>query len=74
MAADLVLAIDAGTTGVRVNAYDRTGAIVATRYREFTQHYPEPGWVEPWGGESLRSTCGSEATHREGRENLPTSR
>ena len=34
----------------------------------------EPGWVEPWGGGSLRSTCGSEATHREGGENLPTSR
>jgi glycerol kinase len=43
---DLVLAIDAGTTGVRVNAYDRSAAIVATRYREFAQHYPEPGWVE----------------------------
>src|SRR5262245_10006512 len=44
--ADLVIAIDAGTTGVRVNAYDRSAAVVATRYREFAQHYPEPGWVE----------------------------
>src|SRR5687767_1938650 len=46
MAADLIVAIDAGTTGVRVNAYDREVSIVATRYREFKQHYPQPGWVE----------------------------
>ena len=43
---DLVLAVDAGTTGVRVNAYDAQASIVATAYREFTQHFPEPGWVE----------------------------
>jgi glycerol kinase len=41
-----VLAIDAGTTGIRVNAYDREARIRATRYREFAQHYPAPGWVE----------------------------
>jgi len=46
MPQDLVLAIDAGTTGVRVNAYDAKATVKATAYREFTQHFPEPGWVE----------------------------
>ena len=42
-----VIAIDAGTTGVRSRAIFPGGAdpIIAA-YREFTQHYPEPGWVE----------------------------
>ncbi len=41
-----VIAIDAGTTGVRSRAvFDDDRAVVAA-YREFTQHYPRPGWVE----------------------------
>ena len=40
-----VIAIDAGTTGVRSRAvFD--GAPSISAYREFTQHYPTPGWVE----------------------------
>ncbi|HEU0051645.1 MAG TPA: glycerol kinase GlpK [Longimicrobium sp.] len=42
----VVIAIDAGTTGVRAIAFDRRGATVASSYREFTQHFPRPGWVE----------------------------
>ncbi|MGZ4760434.1 MAG: FGGY family carbohydrate kinase, partial [Acidimicrobiales bacterium] len=42
----VVIAIDAGTTGVRSTAFDRSGAVVATAYREFSQHFPQPGWVE----------------------------
>ena len=42
----VVVAIDAGTTGVRSFAVDETGANVAIAYREFTQHFPQPGWVE----------------------------
>lgn len=42
----VVVAIDAGTTGVRAIAFDRTGLPVASSYREFTQHFPRPGWVE----------------------------
>jgi glycerol kinase len=56
MTPDLVLAIDAGTTGVRVNAYDKGAAIAATRYREFAQHYPAPGWVEHDAEEIWRVT------------------
>ncbi len=42
-----VIAIDAGTTGVRsrVVVPGSTGTTIAS-YREFTQHFPQPGWVE----------------------------
>ena len=42
----VVIAIDAGTTGVRAFAVDESGVPVARCYREFTQHFPQPGWVE----------------------------
>jgi glycerol kinase len=42
----VVIAIDAGTTGVRAFAVDETGAPCGWKYQEFTQHFPQPGWVE----------------------------
>jgi glycerol kinase len=42
----VVIAIDAGTTGVRSFAFDEHGQPVALAYRELTQHFPRPGWVE----------------------------
>ncbi|HEY8543969.1 MAG TPA: glycerol kinase GlpK [Acidimicrobiales bacterium] len=42
----VVIAIDAGTTGVRSFALDEAGQPVGLAYRELTQHYPQPGWVE----------------------------
>ena len=42
----IVCAIDAGTTGVRTIAIDQHGRSVASSYREFTQYFPQPGWVE----------------------------
>ncbi len=41
-----VIAIDAGTTGVRSRAVFADGRPAEASYREFTQHYPTPGWVE----------------------------
>jgi len=41
-----ILAIDAGTTGVRGFVIDGSGRILGSGYREFTQHFPRPGWVE----------------------------
>ena len=41
-----VVAIDAGTTGVRSRAVFVDGRPAVAAYREFTQHYPSPGWVE----------------------------
>ena len=42
----VVVAIDAGTTGVRAFAVAATGEPVACAYREFPQYFPQPGWVE----------------------------
>jgi len=41
-----VIAIDAGTSGVRALAVDESGAVTDVSYRELTQYYPRPGWVE----------------------------
>jgi glycerol kinase len=41
-----ILALDQGTTSSRAIAFDARGQIVAMAQREFTQIYPEPGWVE----------------------------
>jgi len=42
----LVIAIDAGTTGVRSFAFDEAGRPAGSAYRELPQHFPRPGWVE----------------------------
>jgi glycerol kinase len=42
----LVIAVDAGTTGVRAIAFDEHGLPVYSAYREFPQYFPRPGWVE----------------------------
>jgi glycerol kinase len=42
----VVIAIDAGTTGVRAFALGDDGIGRGYAYREFTQHFPRPGWVE----------------------------
>lgn len=41
-----ILALDQGTTSSRSILFDRDGNIVALAQREFTQHFPQPGWVE----------------------------
>jgi len=41
-----ILSIDEGTTGVRGFVMDGAGAMIGSGYREFTQHFPRPGWVE----------------------------
>ena len=42
----MILAIDAGTTGVTAVLVDSSGRIIQRGYSEFQQHYPQPGWVE----------------------------
>ncbi len=41
-----VLVLDQGTTGTTVLIMNYQGQIVARVNREFTQYYPQPGWVE----------------------------
>ena len=46
MTRSVVVAIDAGTTGVRSRAVFADGRPAVASYREFPQHFPSPGWVE----------------------------
>jgi glycerol kinase len=41
-----VLALDQGTTSSRAILFDRNGGIVNISQKEFTQIFPNPGWVE----------------------------
>jgi len=42
----LVLALDQGTTGSTALAVGADGSVRGKGYREITQHFPQPGWVE----------------------------
>src|SRR6266436_6172265 len=53
--ADLVLAIDQGTTGTTVMVLDGHGKIRARAYAELRQYYPRPGWVEHDADEIYRA-------------------
>jgi glycerol kinase len=46
MKKEYIMAIDQGTTGSRVYIFDDKGDVVGSAYKEFTQIYPKPGWVE----------------------------
>ena len=41
-----ILALDQGTTSSRAIVFDRNGLIVSMAQKEFTQIFPQPGWVE----------------------------
>jgi glycerol kinase len=42
----MILAIDQGTTGTTCIVFDEQAEPIGRAYREFTQHFPQPGWVE----------------------------
>ena len=54
-----VVAIDQGTTGSTVLVFDEKLALRGRGYREFQQHYPEPGWVEHEPEEIWQSVLGA---------------
>jgi len=41
-----IMALDAGTTSSRCILFNKTGEMVSMAQKEFTQHFPQPGWVE----------------------------
>ncbi|MFB3162674.1 glycerol kinase GlpK [Neobacillus sp. 179-J 1A1 HS] len=41
-----ILSIDQGTTSSRAILFNKQGEIVFIAQKEFTQHFPKPGWVE----------------------------
>src|SRR5215510_2337779 len=44
--AKYILSLDQGTTSSRAIIFDKKGSIIATAQKEFTQIFPQPGWVE----------------------------
>ncbi|MEO8192828.1 MAG: glycerol kinase GlpK [Gemmatimonadales bacterium] len=51
-----VLAIDEGTTGVTCLVLSADGKIQGRGYREITQYFPQPGWVEHDAAEIFERT------------------
>jgi glycerol kinase len=51
-----ILALDQGTTGSTALIIHQDGRILGRGYREFTQHFPQPGWVEHDPEEIVRVT------------------
>jgi len=49
-----ILALDQGTTGSTALVIHKDGSVLGRGYREFTQHFPQPGWVEHDPEEILR--------------------
>ena len=60
-----LLAIDQGTTSSRALVFDRDGTLLHTAQHEFTQHFPQAGWVEHDAGEiwDTTLTCIRETLH-----------
>ncbi|MEH7350656.1 glycerol kinase GlpK [Gottfriedia acidiceleris] len=62
-----ILSLDQGTTSSRAILFNKHGKIVHVAQKEFTQHFPKPGWVEHnaqeiWGSIlAVIATCLSEA-------------
>ena len=52
-----ILALDQGTTGSRALVVREDGRVIGRSYREFTQHFPQPGWVEHDAREIWQVTC-----------------
>lgn len=41
-----IMSLDLGTTSCRTILFDREGQIASVAQKEFTQYFPQPGWVE----------------------------
>ena len=46
MPSHYILALDQGTTSSRSMVFDKQGNIISVAQKEFTQIFPQPGWVE----------------------------
>lgn len=52
-----ILALDLGTTGNRAFVFNADCEIVGQAYKELTQYYPQPGWLEHDPLEIWQDTC-----------------
>jgi glycerol kinase len=68
----VILAIDQGTTGTTCIVFDERGRPAGRAYREFTQHFPRPGWVEHDAAEiwDVTRAVADEALERAGNPSL----
>lgn len=57
MSTRAVLAIDQGTTGSTCLVVGADGRVLGQAYSEFSQHFPQPGWVEHDALEIWDVTC-----------------
>ncbi len=55
---DYLLALDQGTTSSRALVIDYSGSVLAVSQKEFTQIFPQPGWVEHDANEIWASQIG----------------
>jgi glycerol kinase len=67
-----ILAIDAGTTGITTVVVAHDGSVVAQGYKEFEQHYPQPGRVEHKPEQIWAATLASVKQALEKTTTLPT--
>jgi glycerol kinase len=58
MSSSYILALDQGTTSSRAILFDRDGSVKGAAQKEFTQIFPQPGWVEHDPGEIWRTQIG----------------
>ncbi|MEP6614652.1 MAG: FGGY family carbohydrate kinase, partial [Mucilaginibacter sp.] len=65
---DYILALDQGTTSSRAIIFDHDGQIRSVAQKEFTQIFPQPGWVEHDPNEiwSTQAGVAAEATTKMG--------
>ena len=56
--AKYIMALDAGTTSNRCILFNKKGEICSVAQREFTQYFPQPGWVEHDADEIWASMLG----------------
>ena len=62
MGRNYVLALDQGTTSSRAVIFDATGRNIAMAQQEFTQRFPQPGWVEHDAEEIWSTQIGTAAS------------
>lgn len=55
---EYIMALDAGTTSNRAIIFNKRGSIISVAQKEFTQIFPQPGWVEHNANEIWSSMLG----------------
>lgn len=63
-----IVSIDQGTTSCRAIVFDKDGNVCGVGQKEFTQHFPQPGWVEHDAEEivAVQIECIKEAVKKSG--------